>query len=37
MKRKYEEIVLEYVCFSAEDILTVSDGLGFDTPYDPFE
>ena len=38
MKREYEEIILECVCFSEEDILTVSDGMGgFDTPYDPFE
>ena len=37
MKKKYEEILLECVVITAEDILTISDGLGFDTPYDPFE
>ena len=36
MKRKYEEIVMGCVELTEEDILTVSDGLGFDTPYDPF-
>ena len=36
MKRTYEEIVIECVFLSAEDILTVSDGSGFDTPYDEF-
>ena len=37
MKKKYEEIVMECVELTEEDILTVSDGLGYDTPYDPFE
>ena len=39
MKRSYEEILLECILLSAEDILTLSgdpDLGGFDTPYDPF-
>ena len=41
MKKRYEEILLECILLSAEDILTLSEGDpdlggGFDTPYDPF-
>ena len=40
MKRRYEEMILECILLSAEDILTLSEGDdlggGFDTPYDPF-
>ena len=40
MKRCYEEMILECIPVSAEDILTLSEGNdlggGFDTPYDPF-
>ena len=40
MKKIYEEMMLECILLSAEDILTLSGdpdlGGGFDTPYDPF-
>lgn len=36
MKKKYEEMMLECVEFTEEDILTLSNGAGFDTPYDEF-
>ena len=40
MKKIYEEMMLECILLSAEDILTLSGdpdlGDGFDTPYDPF-
>ena len=39
MKKIYEEMMLECILLSREDILTLSEGDdlgGFDTPYDPF-
>ena len=40
MKKSYEEVCLECILLSREDILTLSEGDpdlgGFDTPYDPF-
>ena len=36
MKKNYETAILECIVLAEEDVLTASDGNGFDTPYDAF-